>query len=200
MEHTKEKMKLTEGIHFYLVPENGDFVIAEIPESYESDFGMSRELLKANAERLCKCWNQHDGLVDKIAPLTTDLKFVNGTSQLRMNTAQELITENQILKTRITLFNDMREVLKLFPDRHVHGNECDCRFCQVKNLLERCKENSIHEDDEEFVDMDEDNAQGWLSEVMHNTGIGNIQEVQSLIATLQSYVRTADQRKENSDV
>lgn len=63
MKHTEEKIKLTEGIHFYLVPETGDFCIAEIPESYESDFKMSRELLKANANRLALCWNSHDDLL-----------------------------------------------------------------------------------------------------------------------------------------
>ena len=69
------------------------------------------------AEPFCACWNEYDTLKDKIANLELDLKFARGTSQTRMDVAQELITKNQTLKAKAELFDEAVEVLKVARDR-----------------------------------------------------------------------------------
>lgn len=61
------------------------------------------------AEPFCACWNEYDTLKDKIANLELDLKFARGTSQTRMDVAQELITKNQTLKAKAELFDEAIE-------------------------------------------------------------------------------------------
>lgn len=107
MEHSKEKIKLTEGIHFYLVPETGDFCIAEIRDSYEQTFGMSRELLRANAHRLITCWNEHDGLVAEIVSLTNQRNEACGLLASK---------DRDKNKTKADLFPELVEALKISED------------------------------------------------------------------------------------
>lgn len=76
-------------------------------------------------------------------------------------------TSQEIIDTELERLKDIirdefsYEGLLQHVDVHVHVHE-------VKVFENEQDKNKM---DEEFADMDEDNAQGWLSEVMHNTGL-----------------------------
>lgn len=72
------KVKVVDGISCYITPVNGDFLIAEVPHEYFSDFGMSDEDRLAHAEHLATCWNEHDTLKAK-AELLDELSAVKNT-------------------------------------------------------------------------------------------------------------------------
>jgi hypothetical protein len=60
----KGKLKVVDGISCYIAPVKGDFLVAEIPNSYHSDFGQTDTDRLDNAVHIMTCWNFHTDLVD----------------------------------------------------------------------------------------------------------------------------------------